>query len=61
MITLEREQHTNDGGTTWTAEICIRGRRLKFEWYGRTHWYDPETPDYLRRGWKEEHDDDEGV
>jgi hypothetical protein len=52
MITLEREQHTNDGGTTWTAEVTIRGRRFKFEWYGPTHWYHPETPDYLRRSWK---------
>lgn len=58
-LTLEREQHTNDGGTTWTAETVVRGRRFKLQWYGPTHWYHPDTPDYLRRGWNEDEDDTE--
>ena len=46
---IEREQHVTDGGTTWTFEFVLFGRRLKFEWYGPTHAYHPDTPDSYRK------------
>jgi len=43
-VKIEREQHTCDGGTTWTFELVLFGRSLKVQWYGPTHAYHPDTP-----------------
>lgn len=54
-MSLEREQHVNDGGTTWTLKQRLPGgRSIEVQWYGPTHAYHPDTPDMYRKGWSDE-------